>query len=880
MEEAYITNATLPANQDFNVLKAEALAFIQARSGTNWTNYNASDAGITILDQVCFALTELGYCTGFPMADILTNSKGELITTDQFYLPTQIFTTTPVTTEDYRKVIIDGSDAIANVYVEMVPCNLPGISTICRTYLRLSNNVSPDLSVNELLQDIYFQLNAKRNLTVFFDQPRILTPKLIPLFGTIELNSATNFSAVVSQLVESSAEAVFKSCSLLSFKAARESGYSVEDIYEGPRLKNGFLMTDQLGDKQNKYSVQQLIRLIQKVAGVKAISGLCFNSKNDTKEVANSLSDGLITFDWTGSIQRNTLVFSANGKVLSIDDLNLPNHTESGSVKVAAKNESLELPKGSFRDINTYYSVQYTFPDSFPVGNSALDSAAGNLKTVETNQLVGYLALYDQVLANQFAQLANLSTLFSFKNARTPAPSDLDAATAQIDKLNPQRSPYPVPFQTFAPTYFCQSMYNVPNIRYMLKDNYAFNFTPDHLTAKELEMQSWKAYQNDPYNAYMKGLIDLTVEPQLNNLIQRNKMLDHLLARHGEYPAVIDEIIDGSQYTGDPAKDLVIFKSLYLQNLATLSYFQPKAFNFYAAKTISDVLPELTEDEFDKGLEGLDVDFIFATDRTDDAQKIKSVDYTDFAAIELKMNLLFGFNPLYHGFIIENREEENALTLQAQQALWLVQQQKGMLTIETGLLMFGLQAVTQFKDSGNTDSYWQIEEKVTVFEVSQIGSYLKNNGLNYNETTFTIVINEIIYTVNRVDEQWITEPDTYSITDSRYEFNLNYTQNSFPASSAALLTAYNLVFVFPNYIGEMNSPNYKNRMAHFLTDNLPVAATYKTLFLDENALGDLIPAFATWRNSLRYTQTGFPLASECNQTTLALVQILTKYISE
>lgn len=61
----HIINTPLPKSQDFESLKAEGLAYIQQYGGKDWTNLNASDPGVTILEQVCYALTELGYCNDF-----------------------------------------------------------------------------------------------------------------------------------------------------------------------------------------------------------------------------------------------------------------------------------------------------------------------------------------------------------------------------------------------------------------------------------------------------------------------------------------------------------------------------------------------------------------------------------------------------------------------------------------------------------------------------------------------------------------------------------------------------------------------------------------------------------------------------------------------
>ena len=113
----HIIDDKLPISQDFKMLKDEGLAFIQKYIGNQWTNFNPSDPGVTILDQVCYALTELGYCNDFPVEDILTLPNGQLQLNNQFYLPQNILTTSPVTAQDYIKYIVDGVTGVKNAVI-------------------------------------------------------------------------------------------------------------------------------------------------------------------------------------------------------------------------------------------------------------------------------------------------------------------------------------------------------------------------------------------------------------------------------------------------------------------------------------------------------------------------------------------------------------------------------------------------------------------------------------------------------------------------------------------------------------------------------------------------------------------------------------------
>ena len=93
-------------------------------------------------------------------------------------------------------------------------------------------------------------------------------------------------------------------------------------------------------------------------------------------------------------------------------------------------------------------------------------------------------------------------------------------------------------------------LYDIPNIRPLLRNNEIFNFSIKYISKKDLETRSWKDYVKDPYNSYIWGIKNFIEDDEIS-YTRRNNILNHLLARHGESPVLIDAIIDGSKYTGD-----------------------------------------------------------------------------------------------------------------------------------------------------------------------------------------------------------------------------------------------------------------------------------------------------------------------------------------
>ncbi|NBU91107.1 MAG: hypothetical protein EBS12_06645, partial [Flavobacteriia bacterium] len=128
---------------NFERLRDEAIENVQKYSGAEWTDYNLHDPGITILEALCFALTDLSYRTGFPITDILSDAKGNVDYEDQsFHLAPKILNTHPVSINDYRKIVIDEVDEIQNIWISP-PQDLFGSKSVRGFY-----NVTLQLTVS------------------------------------------------------------------------------------------------------------------------------------------------------------------------------------------------------------------------------------------------------------------------------------------------------------------------------------------------------------------------------------------------------------------------------------------------------------------------------------------------------------------------------------------------------------------------------------------------------------------------------------------------------------------------------------------------------------------------------------------------------------
>jgi hypothetical protein len=97
----------LPPSQDYLFLRQKGLQYIEQLGSRRWTDYNIHDPGITILELLCYALTDLGYRTGFDIRDLLAESLEAGGQDQGFFTARNILTVNPVTVNDFRKLLVD-----------------------------------------------------------------------------------------------------------------------------------------------------------------------------------------------------------------------------------------------------------------------------------------------------------------------------------------------------------------------------------------------------------------------------------------------------------------------------------------------------------------------------------------------------------------------------------------------------------------------------------------------------------------------------------------------------------------------------------------------------------------------------------------------------
>jgi hypothetical protein len=218
----------------------------------------------------------------------------------------------------------------------------------------------------------------------------------------------------------------------------QDSGIPVEDIFNGPIPEGGFVKQDELENASLKTVLRSsdLINLLMDIKGVVAVGSLLLSKYDQHGEQVKGAADPVLdVFDDTkGSaswqlflsplhlprlyFKRSRFLFFKNGLPLlpradeALDTLlQLQGEVERGKITNAALD--LRIPSGTFRNPNSYYPVQYGFPQTYGIGPAGLSHNAGPLRRAQARQLQAYLMVFEQLLANAGEQLAHTADLFS-----------------------------------------------------------------------------------------------------------------------------------------------------------------------------------------------------------------------------------------------------------------------------------------------------------------------------------------------------------------------------------------------------------------------------------------------------------------------------------
>ena len=446
-EALTISNAPLPfPGMDYAFLRQEGIKLIAKLAGDHWTDYNTHDPGITILEAWCYALTDLSYRLDFAMEELLALPPGE--SPSQLFLTArESLTTAPLTINDYRKLLID-IDGVKNAWLEPIlepapalyydaknakltfsnldsltitdPVHLRGLY---RVLLEADNNLPTDVAEG-LVPTAKAKLHQYRNLCEDFADIQLLNAETITVHADLEIADYADPHQLLAQLYVALEQVIAPTLTFLTLSELLATDTPVEAIFVGPPLDHGFIDDDQLHqyDRQTELRTSDLIHVILDLEAVKTVKAIALSSSGSSTlqpwalDLNPELTPRLKPF--RALIEDLTLY---KGQIpcpidpvqaeVALATLQTPQSPPQSSV------QDLPIPAGDYRELADYESLQSEFPLVYGIGDLGLPPSASPQRQAQAKQLQAYLLVFDQLLANYFAQLDHVRSLFTPDNA-------------------------------------------------------------------------------------------------------------------------------------------------------------------------------------------------------------------------------------------------------------------------------------------------------------------------------------------------------------------------------------------------------------------------------------------------------------------------------
>jgi hypothetical protein len=430
-----------PIALDFASLRQQAISQLEQMSGRAWTDFNLHDPGITIMEALCYALSDLAYRASYSIPDLLSDGGNHAY--ESLHLAPEILSCNPVTLCDLRRLVLD-VEGVKNVWIEPVrpavdfyfhpgkrqlqlnpdpPSTQPvAMRGLYRVLIETSDISGIDGSV--VRRNAALQLHRNRGLCEDFEAVHVLDPQMIQVQMAVEIGPVEDPTDLLVRILQAIDGQLSPSIPVAGLRALLDSGKAIDEIYEGPLLQHGFISPESLslGDRRTSVNISDIVHAVMDVQDVRAVRSVTLTSGGQTEAWSLPVDPQKAPrLDVAGS----TFLLEREGIVAALD---FPaaiaaynkKQLENGALNRSGNGEDLLAPPaGRDRHIENYYSLQHHLPPAYGIGEMGLPESATEERKARAKQLKGYLMMFDQLLVNEFAQLSHVRDLFSFTDSGT-----------------------------------------------------------------------------------------------------------------------------------------------------------------------------------------------------------------------------------------------------------------------------------------------------------------------------------------------------------------------------------------------------------------------------------------------------------------------------
>lgn len=270
-------------------------------------------------------------------------------------------------------------------------------------------------------------LHSHRNLCEDFCSVSSVPVQEVAICADMDLSPDADIEQVLGQAYYLIAQYMSPDLKFWSLKERLDAGKTVDEIFNGPPLSNGFIDDDQLATTQLKTELRtsDVINLLMDIPGVLAVRNFVFSPFD--KE-GRRLSPERWVYPVPARhqaqfyLEATKVLCFKNGLPFLPDNLELSDTLQvlkgqNAQPKFSLAELDLPVPTGTFQPLDAYQPVQYELPLTYGVGPYGLPPSVTEARKAQAKQLKAYLMFFEQMLVNYLAMLKNTKEFFAIDEA-------------------------------------------------------------------------------------------------------------------------------------------------------------------------------------------------------------------------------------------------------------------------------------------------------------------------------------------------------------------------------------------------------------------------------------------------------------------------------
>ena len=426
---------------DFQFLKDEGIKVIQRIGNKIWTDYNAHDPGVTILEILAYAITDLGYRLSLPIEDLLLGNDKANYLKKHFHMASDVLPCKALTGLDYRMLLMD-IEGVQNSWIETYskqiymdcknlkmaydPAIWEGLPEKDKKSFELKGlhkiliDASDDIPFAQIKKKVLSAYHQNRNLCEDVVEVIPVESHPVQVCAIMDLSPDANEELIAAKIEWEIEQYFSPNIHFYSFENMLDKGYTTEEILEGPYLKHGYLDPDELRNAKlrDKISQSDIIQLIMDIDGVEAIRDLSINHCEEGSSGGGwviTVPEGkkpVLCDKSKFNFFKGLLPLNVNQETVAVHKNAIVTQNQVEQYEI--KEKGFPLPVPHLYPLGEYSSIRNDFPEVYGVGPLGIpESAKGVDREKKADQLKAYLTFFDQILVSYFKHLTEVKNLLS-----------------------------------------------------------------------------------------------------------------------------------------------------------------------------------------------------------------------------------------------------------------------------------------------------------------------------------------------------------------------------------------------------------------------------------------------------------------------------------